>query len=189
MKLVVGLGNPGPLYSRTRHNLGFMVVDQLAADAGVQRFRRALNALVADHTRSQGEGDRVILLKPQTFMNLSGQSIAVALRHYRLAPTDLAVIYDDLDLELGRVRLRAGGSSGGHRGVESVIASLGTQDFFRVRLGIGRPPEGVDAAHYVLQPFSPEEADAVTSMISRASEAVRMACAQGWEPAMRRYSG
>ncbi len=189
MKLVVGLGNPGPLYSRTRHNLGFMVVDDLAAEAGIRRFRRALNALVADYPRSQGEGDRVILLKPQTFMNLSGQSIGVALRHYRLAPTDLMVIHDDLDLELGRVRLRAAGSSGGHRGVESVIASLGTRDFFRVRLGVGRPPEGVDPANYVLQPFRPEESDAAASMISRASEAVRMACVQGWEPAMRRYSG
>lgn len=190
MRLVVGLGNPGPRYSQTRHNLGFMVVDRLAAGQAVG-FRTAHQALVGRLVLPSpgGKNAGLYLLKPLTFMNLSGQAVGAALRYFRLTPADLVVIHDDLDLELGRVRLRSIGSAGGHRGVDSIIGVLGTQQFYRIRLGIGRPPDGVSPAEFVLQPFAPEEQEKVEGMIAMAADAVRLAAWEGWEAAARRHSG
>lgn len=183
--LLVGLGNPGAEYAETRHNLGFWLVDRLARVAGTGAFRRRYSSLFA-----VGElgGRRLHLLKPQTFMNLSGTAVREALRGLGLGPDALWVAHDDVDLPVGRLRIRLRGSSGGHRGVASVIEAVGTEEFGRIRLGIGRPPAGVDTADYVLAPFAPEERPLVEAMLDRAVEAVEVLVREGPERAMTRYN-
>ena len=153
-RLIVGLGNPSPRHARNRHNIGFRVVEAIATSQGLElncteRKARVAHGLI--------EGQRVILAQPQTWMNESGQAVGSLARFYRISPTDILVIYDDLDIPLGTVRYRASGSSGGHRGVQSIIQHLGTDTFPRLRIGIGRPPGRMDPAAYVLQNFSPDE--------------------------------
>ncbi|MFP4343430.1 MAG: aminoacyl-tRNA hydrolase [Anaerolineales bacterium] len=152
--LLVGLGNPGPRYAGNRHNIGFRAVETLAEEYNLDFSRTEHRALTAHGTIG---GRRVILAKPQTWMNDSGQAVAPLANFYKIPFEDLLVVYDDLDIPLGTVRFRQEGSSGGHRGVESVIQRLGTREFPRLRLGIGRPPGQMDAAAYVLQDFSAEE--------------------------------
>ncbi len=167
--LVVGLGNPGREYAQTRHNAGFMLADALAARLGVRFRRLQFKALTTD--ARYGEA-KIILAKPQTYMNLSGQAVAPLLRFYKIPPERLLVAYDDLDLPLGAVRLRPKGGHGGHKGMRSIIERLGTQEFPRLRLGIGRPPGRMDAAAYVLQPFSPAEKDLMSLAIARGVEGI-----------------
>lgn len=183
--LVVGLGNPGPEYRRTRHNVGFMVVERLA-----ERWR-----IRWDRPRNQARGalgrvgDRQIaLLEPLTYMNLSGSPVAQALRRYGLAPSDLLVVHDDLDLPFGRLRLRATGSAGGHRGVQSIISALGTKDFPRLRIGIGRPDGDHDVRDFVLDTFDRDEAVKLEAVLDRAVAAVETALRQGLDAAMNEFN-
>ncbi len=182
--LVVGLGNPGPEYTGTRHNVGFMVADRLAGARGA--FRRARHQVEAVGVRL---GDvSVALVKPQAFMNLSGPAVADWLGSLGLTPDRLVVIHDDLDLPLGRLRVSAQAGAGGHRGVASIQASLGTNAFPRVRVGIGRPPESTEAADHVLEVFSPEEMPTLSQVLADAADAVRVLICQGLGPAMNRYN-
>ena len=167
--LIVGLGNPGREYAQTRHNAGFLLADALAARLGVRFRRLQFKALTTD--ARYGEA-KIILAKPQTYMNLSGQAVGPLLRFYKIPPERLLVAYDDLDLPLGTVRLRPKGGHGGHKGMRSIIERLGTQEFPRLRLGIGRPPGRMDAAAYVLQPFSPAEKDLMSLAIARGVEGI-----------------
>ena len=183
-KLIVGLGNPGRQYSRTRHNVGFMCVDGIAQKHRLPPYHRLFKAQVTDGLVA---GKRVVLAKPQTFMNLSGESVRSLLGWYRLSHEDLLVIYDDLDLPLGRIRLRERGSSGGHRGVQSIIQCLKTQEFPRLRIGIARPGAG-GAADYVLATFTPDEKPIVGAALSRAIEAVETVLTQGIVAAMNKYN-
>ncbi len=158
MKLIVGLGNPGFLYSRNRHNVGFMCVSHLARINKIPFDKKQGNARTGIGNIA---GNRVVLARPQTYMNASGESVSALLRKLNITPSDLIVIHDDLDLPPGKIRLRLGGSSGGHKGIDSIIARIGTQDFYRVRVGIGRPDTGEDTARedaviaYVLSRLHP----------------------------------
>lgn len=185
MKLVVGLGNPGPRYRDTRHNLGFAVLDTLAERFGVRLDREKHQALTTD---AVFKGERLILLKPLTFMNLSGASVAAAARNRVPVPEDVLVVVDDVNLPLGRLRLRAGGSAGGHNGLKSIIERLGSDAFHRVRLGVGPNEGGGDLARHVLGRFRPEERDAVNDMVARAADAVETWIADGMEAAMNRHN-
>lgn len=184
--LLVGLGNPGPRYARTRHNLGFLLIDRVARAAGAAVSERRFSSQFGEGRLA---GRRLFLLKPQTYMNLSGRAVREALHGLRLGPADLWVAHDDLDLPLGRLRIRLQGSSGGHRGIASVIDCLGTPAFGRIRLGIGRPPAGMETAEYVLEPFAPPEWDQVDALLDRAAAAVELLLRDGPEAAMRAYNG
>ncbi|BDG62012.1 aminoacyl-tRNA hydrolase [Caldinitratiruptor microaerophilus] len=184
--IVAGLGNPGPRYARTRHNVGFWVVDRIAGDKGLGPFRSGHQALYVEWRVGQ---ERAVLLKPQTFMNLSGEAVAAALRWYKADAEHLIVIYDDIDLKPGRLRLREQGSSGGHRGVQSVIEAVGTSRFRRIRIGVGRPAPGWDAADWVLAPFDPDDEARVLEAVARAAEALEVAIRLGFTTAMNRFNG
>ncbi len=181
MRLIVGLGNPGPEYEFTPHNLGFLAIDRLAQDAGIRVDRKEGNALVGPGRIEQQD---VLLAKPLSFMNLSGGPIKVLLRKYELTPADLLVIYDDLDLPWGAMRLRKMGSAGTHNGMKSVVASLGSTEFARLRLGAhpGRPYG--DGARYVLRPLRRDELDELDGILDRAAKVVRILLSDGAEKAM-----
>jgi peptidyl-tRNA hydrolase, PTH1 family len=175
LKLIVGLGNPGTRYAGTRHNAGFLVVDELARRWGTT-FRTARQADVA-------LASGVALLKPATFMNLSGAAVQGSMARDRVSPTDLLVIHDDMDLPLGRLRLRLGGGAGGQRGVQDIIARIGP-DFARLKVGISRPPDGWAAEHWVLSRFREDEADLLARVVAHAADAVERLRADGWERAV-----
>ncbi|MCI5837189.1 MAG: aminoacyl-tRNA hydrolase [Veillonellaceae bacterium] len=185
MKLIVGLGNPGDKYERTRHNVGFLAVDGLAAELGVYRWREEHAALTASVTIA---GEKALLVKPQTFMNLSGDAVGALSRYYKVAPADIIVIYDDMDLPVGRLRIRAKGSAGGHNGMKSVIAHLGTNVFPHVRIGIGRPQLGRTVIEHVLLPPLPTEQAAVTEAIAAAGKVAIAICRDGLDLAMNRFN-
>lgn len=186
MKLIVGLGNPGREYAATRHNAGFMVIDRLAPDMGVAVEKKMFKALVG---QGRIEGEKVVLAKPQTYMNLSGEAVSALLNWYKLTTADLIVIYDDLDLPPGKLRIRSGGGSGGHKGMQSIIQVLGTENFLRVRVGIGRPAEpDFETADYVLSRFGGNEAKEVEEALDLAAEAVRCIVRDGVERAMNLYN-
>ncbi len=185
VKLVVGLGNPGPQYARTRHNLGFMCVDKLAQSRGLRFDRKQAESLVA---MGQIDHEPVVLAKPQTFMNQSGKAVAALVRRHGVALRDLLVVYDDLDLPLGTLRLRERGSPGTHNGMRSVVESLGSRDFPRLRLGIGPLPPGVDPVDFVLSPFRPEEQAVVQQAIDLAADAIATWILEGPVVAMNRYN-
>ncbi|HIE11425.1 MAG TPA: aminoacyl-tRNA hydrolase [Kiritimatiellae bacterium] len=187
MQVVVGLGNPGRRYSNTRHNIGFAVVERLAEQWG-KRFRRkwGTQSLVASGVL---EGRPVWLCKPTCFMNRSGGAVRALLRKAGAGPEALVVVVDDADLPVGRVRVRPRGGSGGHNGLKSVIAALGTEDFIRVRVGIGRPVAGGDMVEYVLSGFRPEEREQVDEVVGLAAEAVKRIMTEGVESAMNRING
>jgi PTH1 family peptidyl-tRNA hydrolase len=184
--LIVGLGNPGAVYRYNRHNIGFMLVDRVAEQLGVKFSRLESKALL---TKGEHQGRRVVLAKPQTFMNLSGQAVGSLVRFYKVPPANLLVAYDDVDLPLGTLRIRPGGGSAGQKGMSSIIDRLGTQDFPRLRLGIGRPPGRMEAADYVLQDFSSGEKDLLRLTLDRAAEAALVFVAEGLETAMNQYNG
>jgi peptidyl-tRNA hydrolase, PTH1 family len=185
VKLVVGLGNPGSRYASTRHNVGFMVADRLAKRWGASVTKKQCGAQVGS---AEFDGERIWLAKPQTFMNLSGEAVSCLLHFYRLTPADLLVIYDERDLPVGRIRLRERGSAGGHRGVASIIQMVGTNEFPRVRIGIGRPAD-MDAVDHVLSGFPPEERPLIEDAIVRAVQAVEDALHDGLATAMNKYNG
>jgi PTH1 family peptidyl-tRNA hydrolase len=184
--LIVGLGNPGAVYRYNRHNIGFMLVDRVAEQLGVKFSRLESKALL---TKGEHQGRRVVLAKPQTYMNLSGQAVGSLVRFYKVPPANLLVAYDDVDLPLGTLRIRPGGGSAGQKGMSSIIDRLGTQDFPRLRLGIGRPPGRMEAADYVLQDFSSGEKDLLRLTLDRAAEAALVFVAEGLETAMNQYNG
>lgn len=161
VRLIAGLGNPGPEYHETRHNAGFMVLEHLADLAQISLSKKAFSGLCGE---GRWQGDKLILLKPLTYMNLSGRSVAAALRFYKLSPADLIVIHDELDIPFGQVKIKEGGGHGGHNGLRSLMGELGSGDFIRVRVGIGRPAKG-DPAKYVLGPFDREEIPHVPQVV------------------------
>ena len=192
MKLIVGLGNPGRGYAHNRHNIGFMCLSHFARRQGIRFDKRQGKARTGI---GEVAGNIVILARPQTFVNLSGQSVSRLVRKFDIGPGDLFVIHDDLDLSLGKIRIRHGGSSGGHKGVSSIIASLGSQDFTRLRVGVGRPAAtedslqpGEDIISYVLSNFTPEEEQTVTQVVPRVSEAILCLLTEGLASAMNRYN-
>ncbi|NPA93018.1 MAG: aminoacyl-tRNA hydrolase [Chloroflexi bacterium] len=179
--LIVGLGNPGREYAKTRHNAGFLLLDHLAEQLGFRFRRMQFKALVAD---GRYQGRKIILAKPQTYMNLSGRAVRPLMRFYQIPPEQLLVAYDDLDLPLGTLRLRPKGGHGGHKGMRSIIEHLGTQEFPRLRLGIGRPPGRMDAADYVLQPFTPAEMEVLQIAFARGVEGILRWWEEGLSAAM-----
>lgn len=182
--LIAGLGNPGPKYARNRHNYGFMSVDALL-DAGTSRPLSMGKDGELHALRLPGIEGELLALKPQTFMNLSGRAVAQVLRFYKLEVTDLIVLHDELDIPLGRLRLKMGGGLAGHNGLKSIAAETGSQDFARLRLGIGRPEGKMDVASYVLQDFRSEEQGIVAKVLPASVAAVRLYLAQGLDAAMR----
>lgn len=179
--LVVGLGNPGPNYAKTRHNLGFMVADQLAGriGSGFKVHRKS----GAEVTTGRLAGRSVVVAKPRTYMNESGRNVGPLAKFYSVAPADVIVIHDELDIDFGRIRLKFGGGVAGHNGLKSVAAALGTKDFQRVRVGVGRPPGRKDAATYVLETFTSVERPELPTICEQAADATELLIAQGLEPA------
>jgi peptidyl-tRNA hydrolase, PTH1 family len=191
VKLIVGLGNPGTAYARNRHNIGFRCVNHFARLHSISFDRKHCQA----RTGIGGvKGEELLLARPVTFMNLSGTSVACLVNRHDVSLSDLLVIYDDLDLPLGRIRLRQSGGSGGHRGLKSIISSLGSRDFSRIRVGIGRPrgeEQRVDSdavVDHVLSSFSAEEERAIKPVIASVSEAIDCFLSQGIEAAMNRFN-
>lgn len=185
MWVVVGLGNPGARYHGTRHNVGFRVVDRLATRRAVDVSKAEDQALVGTACRLDA---RVWLMKPQTYMNASGEGVESLRRVYRFALNRLLVVHDDVDLPVGRVRIRAGGGAGGHQGIVSLIDALGDSEFLRVKVGVGRPPAGTDTAEYVLAVPSAIEVQALEDAESRAADAIELVLADGPAQAMNRIN-
>ena len=189
MKLIVGLGNPGRGYTNNRHNIGFICLNHFAKAQGI-RFDQKQGLA---RTGSGGLADNeVVLAKPQTYMNQSGQSVSRLTKRFNTKLDDLLVIHDDLDLPLGKIRIRQGGGSGGHKGVDSIITELGSQDFSRLRIGIGRPVTSeiseADIVAYVLSDFNPEEKQVVAQVVPRVSEAILYLLTEGLAAAMNKYN-
>ena len=185
MYIIVGLGNPGKQYERTRHNSGFEVLDRLAERYDIPVTERKHRAFCG---RGMIEGQKVMLVKPQTFMNLSGESVKSAVDFYQTGPDRLIVVYDDVSLNPGQLRIRRAGSAGGHNGIKNIIAQLGTQEFLRVKVGVGAKPERMDLADYVLSHFSKGEWEIMEEAFQEAAEAVRVMIADGADAAMNRFN-
>ncbi len=185
MKLIVGLGNPSERYAHTRHNLGFDAVDELAKILGCRVDRREKKALTGS---AFYRGDKLILAKPQTYMNLSGESVRPLMDYYRIAAEDLLVLVDDVNLDVGALRIRRGGSDGGHNGLKNITENLGTKDYARIRIGAGAPPAG-GMIDYVLSGFSAEDRKIIDETVLAAAEAALVFCAEGVDVAMNRYNG
>jgi PTH1 family peptidyl-tRNA hydrolase len=183
--LIVGLGNPGRQYQSNRHNIGFMLLNRLAERLDTAFSRMESKALV---TKAKHNNFTIILAKPQTYMNLSGQSVASLVKFYKIPFENLMVAYDDVDLPFGRIRIRPSGGSAGQKGIASIIERLGTKDFPRLRLGVGRPPGTKSAASYVLKNFSGEDAEFLPHVLDRAGDAVFTFITDDLETAMNRYN-
>ena len=195
--VVAGLGNPGEEYSRSRHNSGFMTIDRIAKAKGVELSRRRFKGVTGETTLAEKPA---ILVKPQTFYNLSGECISDLLGYFKISPNHLIVVHDELDLEAGRLRMKQGGGDAGNRGVRSIAESLGTTDFIRVRIGIGRPPgftvemepgrqpKTEENKDYLLRPMTSAERQALAPILDRAANAVEAIAADGLEAAMNRYN-
>ncbi len=186
LTVIAGLGNPGGKYENTRHNAGFRAIDILAGKYGIRVDRLRHKALVGEGSI---KGERVLLVKPQTFMNLSGESIRDIIEWYKLAMENLIVIYDDVDLPVGAIRVRPKGSSGTHNGMKSILYQLQSDEFPRIRIGIGKAPEGWDLADYVLSRFAGEDAEAVRHSMERAADAAAAIVTDGIAAAMNTYNG
>ncbi|NCC51610.1 MAG: aminoacyl-tRNA hydrolase [Spartobacteria bacterium] len=187
MKMVAGLGNPGRRYAATRHNIGFMVVDEVARNQdGAFRKHWFIQASSCPCTLA---GEKVLLAKPRTFMNLSGLAVKALMCRYRMTPEDIVVIFDDLDLPVGQLRIRSRGSAGGHKGLQSVIEALDTQAFIRLRIGIGRCPEGKNVIDYVLSDFTAEERTLMMRATARAVCALEEIFRDGVDKAMNTFNG
>jgi len=191
MKLIIGLGNPGKTYAHNRHNVGFQCLNYFARLHSIRFDRRQCQARVGIGKVS---GEKLLLARPGTFMNLSGKSVACLVRKYNVPASDLLVIYDDLDLPLGKIRLRQSGSSGGHKGMNSIISALGSEDFPRIRVGIGRPqaekqPVSEDRiVNYVLNDFSSQEEAIIKPVIAKVAEAIECFLTQGIDAAMNKFN-
>ena len=184
MKLIVGLGNPGEKYEQTRHNCGFRVIEKLEETLNVTCSKKGFQGL---YVKTKYRGEDLLLLKPTTFMNLSGQSLAEAMRYFRLTPQDIIVIYDDLDIPVGQIRLRKTGNPGGHNGMKNVIQHLGTKEFCRIRVGIGRDMN-IRILDYVLQKFPKDQVAEMENSFLDARDAVLLTIEQGFDQAMNRYN-
>jgi PTH1 family peptidyl-tRNA hydrolase len=184
--LIAGLGNPGARYAATPHNLGFMVVDYLTDHHDIPLAKKTMEA---HWGKGRLDGNAVVLAQPQTYMNLSGRAVGQLLRYFNLGPQDLVVIHDDLDVPGGRLKLSLGGGAGGHRGVLSIAELLKTQEFYRVKMGIGRPPAVMAAEDYVLKPFPREDWEAVASLVERAAQAVVTLITNGLAAAQHQFHG
>lgn len=193
MKLIVGLGNPGRGYANNRHNVGFVCLNHFARMQGIRFDKKQGKARIGS---GEVADSKVVVAKPQTYMNLSGQSVSLLVKKFNVSLNNLLVIHDDLDLSLGKIRIRQDGSSGGHKGIDSIIAELGSQNFIRIRVGIGRPVknEGFtelsedEIIAYVLSDFTPDEKQAITQVIPRVSEAIFCLLTEGPVAAMNRYN-
>ncbi len=191
MKLITGLGNPERVYASTRHNIGFMCISHFARSQGIRFDSKLGRARVAV---GEVAGNEVVLARPQTHMNSSGDSVSRLVRRFNIDLADLIVIHDDLDLPLDKIRIRRGGSSGGHKGINSIIAALGSPDFIRIRIGIGRPPGDLseskepDIIAYVLSDFTAEERAIIALTIPRVSEAILCLITEGLAAAMNKYN-
>jgi peptidyl-tRNA hydrolase, PTH1 family len=184
--LLIGLGNPGREYRDNRHNFGFMLIDRLIVRLNARGLKVQSKAIV---TTATFEERKLILAKPQTYMNLSGQSIQGLAHFYKVSTENILVAYDDLDLPFGTIRLRPGGGAGGQKGIASAIEKLGTKDVARLRLGIGRPPGRMDPSYYVLQDFSRDEKKILSEILDRAADAVLIFVVDGLDKAMNKYNG
>lgn len=185
MYLIAGLGNPTKEYDKTRHNVGFSVIDVLADRYRIDISEKKHKALCG---RGVIEGQKVLLLKPQTFMNLSGESIRAAADYYKIEPEEMIVIYDDISLDPGQLRIRLKGSAGGHNGIKNIIANLGTQDFPRIKVGVGAKPPRMDLADYVLSRFGAVEQKLMEEAFGEAAEAAVMMMTDGAERAMNHFN-
>ena len=186
MKLIVGLGNPTDKYEGTRHNVGFEVIDRMADEYGI-----GLDAVKHKGMYGKGkiDGQTVILLKPMTYMNLSGESVSAVAAYYKIEPEDIIVIYDDINLDVGRLRVRGKGSAGGHNGIKNIIAHLHTEEFPRVRVGVGMKPPKMDLADYVLSRFTKDECEKMDEGYDKAVRATAMLVKDELEQAMNDYNG
>ena len=192
MKLIVGLGNPERIYANTRHNIGFMCLNHFAKTQGIKFDKKQGQARIGT---GDVAGNKIVLARPQTYMNASGESVSRLVKRFDIDLTDLIIIHDDLDLPLGKIRIRHGGSSGGHKGINSIIAHLGSRDFSRIRVGIGRPtaidsPEfrEADIIDYVLNDFTADEKETIAQTIPIVSEAVLCLLTEGLTAAMNKYN-
>lgn len=185
MKVIAGLGNPGEKYAYTRHNIGFMVISELADRFKVNSSYK-FDGLVGDFFFG---GEKIILFQPMKYMNTSGQPIFKLMDYFQIEPEDLLVIHDDLDLELGRMRFKQNGSSGGHNGIKSIINNLGTNEFKRLKIGIGRPPENLPVPDFVLTTFQGEEKDISKKVVEEAASAVELMLKENIMKAMNKYNG
>ncbi|MEG6617171.1 aminoacyl-tRNA hydrolase [Peptococcaceae bacterium 1198_IL3148] len=183
MKMIVGLGNPGPEYAKTRHNVGFMLVDKLAESLKVTVNKSKNKALIGETQMGQ---EKILLVKPQTYMNLSGEAVGALARWYKLTATDIIVIYDDMDLPLGKLRIRPAGGSGGHNGMKSIIAALGTEAFPRMRIGIGK--NQANSINHVLGKFNAEEMATIDATIEQTMQAVQTWVRQDINASMNKYN-
>lgn len=186
MKLIVGLGNPTNKYEGTRHNVGFDVIDKMADEYGI-----GLDVIKHKGMYGKGkiDGQTVILLKPMTFMNLSGESVSQVASYYKIASSDIIVVYDDINLDVGRLRVRGKGSAGGHNGIKNIIANLHTEEFPRVRVGVGMKPPRMDLADYVLSHFSNEDRKLVDESYDKAIKAIALLVNDELDKAMNEYNG
>ncbi|HEY3307072.1 MAG TPA: aminoacyl-tRNA hydrolase [Desulfuromonadaceae bacterium] len=182
--ILVGLGNPGPKYQWTRHNAGFLFLDRLANNENISICRKSFSGLAGEWSF---KGCRLILLKPQTFMNLSGQAVMQALQFYKLPMSQLIVVHDELDLPFGAVRLKQGGGHGGHNGLRSIIEQLGKGDFIRMRIGIGRPPQG-ETVNYVLGNIPPEQMESLSQVLDGGLDMLETMLAEGVPKAMSLFN-
>ena len=193
MKLIVGLGNPARVYANNRHNVGFICLNHFARTQGIKFDKKQGKARIGT---GKVADNKIVLARPQTYMNLSGQSVSQLIKKFSVDLNDLLVIHDDLDLPSGKIRIRQGGSSGGHKGIESIISWLGSWDFSRLRIGIGRPTEikditeisEADIIAYVLSDFTPDEKQIITGVIPRVSEAILCLLNEGLTSAMNKYN-
>ncbi len=193
MKLIVGLGNPGRGYTNNRHNLGFMCVNHFARTHSIKFDKKQGKARIGT---GEVAGSEVIVARPQTYMNLSGQAVSQLVRKFKISLNDLIVVHDDLDLSLGKIRIRQGGGAAGHKGIKSITAELGSQDFLRIRVGIGRPLTTTESSEftetdiidYVLGDFTPDERQVVTEALPRVSEAISCLLTEGLTVAMNKYN-
>jgi len=188
LKIVVGLGNPGLKYEFTRHNIGFKIVDSLARDIEIE-FKK-LKSYYSLISRGMINNHKVMLVKPQTFMNLSGRAISKVVFYYKISLRDLLIVYDDLNLELGQIRVRKKGSAGGHKGMESIMQYLHSEDIPRLRIGIGNPSVNFnfDCVSYVLSNFNDDEEDRIKETIKLSTKAIKTIIEDGFEKAMRKYN-
>ena len=186
MYLIAGLGNPSRTYEGTRHNIGFTMIDAIGNKFGIDVTTKKHKALVG---RGMIEGMRVILAKPQTYMNLSGESIREITDFYKIEPENIIIIYDDISLDVGQLRIRKKGSAGGHNGIKNIIAHLGTQEFPRIKVGVGDKPPRMDLADYVLSRFSKEDREKMEQAFKDAAEAVEVMITEGADAAMNRFNG
>ena len=185
MKIIVGLGNPGKKYENTRHNLGYKVIDLLSEKLKVNINKEKMEG---QYGTGKYEDEKIILVKPLTYMNLSGNCVTQFLKYYKAIPEDLIVIYDDIDIAVGKIRIKPSGSPGTHNGMKDITSKIGTKEFARVRVGSGKPTEEIDLADYVLSNFKKEEKEEVTKSIEKAADAIVNILKDGIDDSMNKYN-